>query len=139
VFGEQSVHVLTNGERPRPATAGRGTTETMDTLTETNELLQTRERLAAQESSADARDRLLRAAMAVPNNLQYLADGGCFASTVVDLVRAIGETRLAQNRTGVAYLHASAEKRAAWDAECAEKTRRDVAYLIDRLQRCLPA
>ena len=82
----------------------------MDRLTETPDLL--RARLAAQNEVANTRDALLRAALALPNNLQYLADGGSFASTIVDLVRAIASARLATLRAGFGYLRGSDEDRA---------------------------
>jgi len=104
----------------------------MDRLTETRELLQAR--LAAQNEVASTRDALLRAALALPNNLQYLAEGGSFASTIVDLVRAIEAARLATQRAGFSHLHGSDEDRARFDEECAEATRREIAYTIERLK-----
>lgn len=130
VVGKLSVHVVPGD--PRPTTAGKDTT-TMTDLTETTEILNAR--LAAQTEIANTRDALLRTALALPNNLQYLADGGSFASCIVDLVRSIAAARLAATRAGFAYLHGSAENRAAWDAECAAATQREIAYTIERLQQ----
>ena len=129
MFANLSVHVVTGSSRP--TTAGKDKT-TMNDLTETTEMLQAR--LAAQNQVADSRDALLRAAMALPNNLQYLAESGSFASTIVDLVRAIADARLAKHRAAIGYLRATDEDRAKWDAECAEATRRELAYTIERLQ-----
>ena len=108
-------------------------TTTMNDLTETTEMLQAR--LDARNEIANTRDALLRAALALPNNLAYLADGGSFASCLVDLVRSIAAARLAATRAGIAYLRWSAEDRATWDEECAAGTRREVAYLVERLQQ----
>ena len=104
----------------------------MDRPTETPELLQAR--LAAQNEVANTRDALLRAALALPNNLDYLAEGGSFASTIVDLVRAIEAAQLATQRAGFGYLHGSDEDRARFDEECADAMRREIAYTIERLQ-----
>lgn len=89
----------------------------MNDLTETTEMLDAR--LAAQTAitEADTRDALLRTALSLPNNLQYLTDGGIFASTVVDLVRAIADARLAKHRAATGYLRGSGQDRARWDAE----------------------
>lgn len=70
----------------------------MSDLIETTEMLHAR--MAAQTEIANTRD-------ALPNNLQYLADGGSFASCVVDLVRSIAAARLAATRAGFAYLRSS--------------------------------
>jgi hypothetical protein len=61
-----------------------------------------------------------------------------FASTIVDLVRAIDATRLANHRAGFGYMCGSDEDRAGWDAECADATRREIAYTIERLQSPSP-
>lgn len=105
----------------------------MTDLTENPELLHAR--LAAQAEIANTRDALLRTALALPNNLQYLADGGSFASCIVDLVRSIASARLAATRAGFAYLRGSEQDRSAWDEECAAATRREIAYTIERLQQ----
>ena len=133
MFANLSVHVVTGS--PRPTTAGMDKT-TMNDLNETPETLQAR--LAAQTAITDTRDALLRTALALPNNLQYLADGGSFASTVVDLVRAIADARLAKHRAAIGYLRGNEKDRARWDAECAEATRREVAYTVERLQGLAP-
>ena len=85
----------------------------MTDMTETTEMLQAR--LAAQTEISKTRDALLRTALALPNNLQHLADGGSFASCIVDLVRSIASARLAATRAGFAYLRGSEEDRAAWE------------------------
>lgn len=114
MFANLSVHVVTGS--PRPTTAAEDMT-TMNDLTETTEMLDAR--LAAQTAitEADTRDALLRTALSLPNNLQYLTDGGIFASTVVDLVRAIADARLAKHRAATGYLRGSGQDRARWDAE----------------------
>lgn len=71
-------------------------------LTETTEMIGAR--LAAQTKVTNTRDALLRAALALPNNLEYLAERGGFASTIVDLVRAIDAARLARHRAAIGYL-----------------------------------
>ncbi|MCK5945194.1 MAG: hypothetical protein KAI24_24610 [Planctomycetes bacterium] len=108
----------------------------MNDLTATNESLQAR--LTAQTRLTDARDALMRAALAVPNNLQYFAEGGSFQSTVVDLVRAIADAQLAHHRTGIAYIHGTRDEQERWGAERTAATNRDLAHLIERLQDLLP-
>ncbi|MEZ6036525.1 MAG: hypothetical protein R3F29_03520 [Planctomycetota bacterium] len=130
VLSNLSVHVVTGDPA---ADDGGKNTKAMHDFTETNESLHAC--LAAQTAIADTRDALLRAALSLPNNLAHLADGGSFASTVVDLVRAIADARLAKHRAAVGYLRASDAVRTNWDSECAEATRRELAYTIERLQQ----